>query len=88
MKHTFEWTQLWFLIPHLNVSFYSCFRAELTNTSAALFSVAGSDCYRHQTAHNTAHASALTTSAARLEDGAELAADQQAGQEPKHQHVQ
>lgn len=32
----------------LKVSFYSCFRNELTNTSAALFYVAGSDWYRHQ----------------------------------------
>lgn len=47
------------------VSFYSCFRNELTNTSAALFYVAGSDWYRHQTAHNTGQTSAFTTSAAR-----------------------
>lgn len=32
----------------LKVSFYSCFRNELTNTSAALFSVAGSVWYHHQ----------------------------------------
>lgn len=70
------------------VSFYSCFRNELTNTSAALFSVAGSDWYRHQTAHNTGQTSAFTTSAARREDGAERAVDQQARQGSKHQHVQ